>query len=128
MVDAVESAPGAEREVRDFLNQAVADFGPQILSNATVLEGVCDDRLPDYPREANLVVAAARADVCAMLSQQQPSVGADAAVRLTASSLADSLSITPDAAVWVVGEFARAAGYHVSDAASVTMPVAHGID
>jgi hypothetical protein len=84
------------------------------LSNATILEGICEDRLPDFPREANLVVAAARADVSAMLSQQAPSVGVESAIRLTANWLANSLSITPEAAVWVVGEFAQALGFVIA--------------
>jgi hypothetical protein len=42
-------------------------------------------------------------------------VGPDTVVRLTAAALADSRSIDPAAAIWVVGEFARALGYQVSD-------------
>ena len=113
----VGGAPDARAEVREVLTGAVSEFGQNVLSSAPILEGICDDRLPDFPRECNLIVAAARADVRSMLDQQVGSVGADNAVRLTAGTLADSLSITPDAANWVVGEFARALGYSVSDVA-----------
>jgi hypothetical protein len=106
---------GPGGEARSVLRSAVADYGPQILSNAAILEGICEDRLPDSPREASLVSIAARADVAAMLEQQAGGVGPDTAVRLTAAALADSRSIDPAAAIWVVGEFARALGYQVSD-------------
>jgi hypothetical protein len=107
------SGPGGE--ARSVLRSAVAEYGPRVLSNAAILEGICEDRLPDSPREASLVSIAARADVAAMLEQQAGGVGPDTAVRLTAAALADSRSIDPAAAIWVVGEFARALGYQVSD-------------
>jgi uncharacterized protein DUF4190/putative regulator of septum formation len=106
---------GPGGEARSVLRSAVADYGPPVLSNAAILEGICEDRLPDSPREASLVSIAARADVAAMLEQQAGGVGPDTAVRLTAAALADSRSIDPAAAIWVVGEFARALGYQVSD-------------
>ena len=105
--------PGGE--ARGVLRSAVADYGARVLSNAAILEGICEDRLPDSPREASLVSIAARADVSAMLEQQAGGVGPDTAVRLTAAALAESRSIDPAAAIWVVGEFARALGFQVSD-------------
>jgi hypothetical protein len=105
-------------EARAVLQSAVTDFGVKVLSNATILEGICEDRLPDLPREASLIASAARADVVGMLQQQAGGVGPDAAVRLTAGALADSRSLDPAACFWVVREFARALGYPVSDSAT----------
>jgi hypothetical protein len=87
-----------------------------VLSNAPILEGICEDRLPELPREASLIASASRADVVGLLQQQAGGVGPDVAVRLTAGTLADSRSLDPSACVWVVSEFARCLGYTVSDA------------
>jgi hypothetical protein len=105
--------PGGE--ARSVLQSAVADFGAPVLSNPAIVDGICEDRLPEWPREANLISAAARADVAAMLHQQAGGIGPDTAVRLTAGTLADTRSLDPAACVWVVSEFARALGYQVSD-------------
>jgi hypothetical protein len=120
MTDSGPTSQDAQSEVRSTLAGAVAQFGAKVLSNATILEGICEDRLPDFPREANLVVAAARADVSSMLTQQVPSVGAESAIRLTANWLANSLSITSEASAWVVGEFALALGFSVAAPQSVS--------
>jgi hypothetical protein len=105
--------PGGE--ARSVLQSAVADYGARVLSNAAIMDGICEDRLPDWPREASLVSMAVRADVAAMLQQRAGGVGTDTAVRLTAANLAESRSLDPAAAIWVVSEFARVLGYQVSD-------------
>jgi hypothetical protein len=105
--------PGGEARI--VLQSAVADYGARVLSNAAIMDGICEDRLPDWPREASLVSMAVRADVAAMLQQRAGGVGADTAVRLTAANLAESRSLDPAAAIWVVSEFARVLGYQVSD-------------
>lgn len=108
---------------RSVLQSAVADFGARVLSNPAIVDGICDDRLPEWPREASLISTAARADVADLLQQQAGGIGADTAVRLTAGTLAESRSLDPAACVWVVSEFARALGYHVSDGLP---PAGHG--
>ncbi len=105
--------PGGE--ARSVLQSAVADFGVRVLSDPAIVDGICEDRLPEWPREASLISTAARADVADMLQQQAGGIGPDTAVRLTAGTLAESRSLDPAACVWVVGEFARALGYQVSD-------------
>ena len=115
MTEGTGQAIDPSGEARSVLQSAVTDYGARVLSNAAILDGICEDRLPEWPREASLVSMAARADVAAMLQQQAGGVGPDTAVRLTAASLADSTSIDPSAAIWVVGEFARALGYQVSE-------------
>jgi hypothetical protein len=110
-------------EARSVLQSAVADFGPLVLSNPAIVDGICEDRLPEWPREASLISTAARADVAAMLQQQAGGIGADTAVRLTARTLADTRSLDRTACVWVVSEFARALGYQVSEG---LQPAGHG--
>ncbi|HEY6275309.1 MAG TPA: hypothetical protein VIX86_03165 [Streptosporangiaceae bacterium] len=105
--------PGGE--ARGVLQSAVTDYGARVLSNAAIIDGICEDRLPDSPREASLISMAVRADVAAMLQQRAGGVGADTAVRLTAANLAESRSLDPAAAIWVVSEFGRALGYQVSE-------------
>src|SRR5271155_2186563 len=114
MADTGGQEPDPRDQVQAVLQRSVTDFGPAVLSNPTILEGVCEDRLPESPREASLIAAAARFDVASMLTQQVPGVGPDGAVRLTASTLAESRSLDPDACLWVVSEFARAMGHEVS--------------
>ncbi|MGE5134855.1 MAG: hypothetical protein ACM32E_18360 [Gemmatimonadota bacterium] len=114
MSDGLSRSFDPQGEARAVLQSAVTDFGIKVLSNATILEGICEDRLPELPREASLIASAARADVVGMLQQQASGVGPDAAVRLTAGALADSRSLDPAACTWVVREFARALGYPVS--------------
>jgi hypothetical protein len=118
-------------EARSVLQSAVADYGVRVLSNAAIIDGICEDRLPDSPRAASLIGLAAGADVAAMLQQRAGGVGADTAVRLTAANLAESRSLDPAAAIWVVSEFARMLGYQVSDglqpAAGPAAPAAAGI-
>ncbi|HEX9031669.1 MAG TPA: hypothetical protein VF834_07460, partial [Streptosporangiaceae bacterium] len=97
-------------EARSVLRQTVADYGTTVLSNPAIIDGICEDRLPDWPREASLISVAARTDVAAML-QQADAVDAGTAVRLTAATLAETRSLDPAACVWVVSEFARALGY-----------------
>lgn len=116
-------------EARGVLRSAVAEYGPQVLSSVMLLEGLCADGLPDWPREASLITSAARADVASMIQQQAGTVGPDNAVRLTATMLADTRSYDPAACIWVVSEFARILGYQVSpglqptSAGDITPPV-----
>jgi hypothetical protein len=114
MTEGTGQAIDPSGEARSVLQSAVTDYGARVLSNAAVMDGICEDRLPDWPREASLVSMAVRADVAAMLQQRAGGVGADTAVRLTAANLAESRSLDPAAAIWVVSEFARVLGYQVS--------------
>jgi hypothetical protein len=115
MTEGAGQAIDPSGEAHTVLQSAVADYGARVLSNAAIIDGICEDRLPDWPREASLVSMAARADVAAMLQQRAGGVGADTAVRLTAANLAESRSLDPAAAIWVVSEFARVLGYQVSE-------------
>jgi hypothetical protein len=129
MTEGTGQAIDPSGEARNVIQSAVADYGARVLSNAAIMDGICEDRLPDWPREASLVSMAVRADVAAMLQQRAGGVGADTAVRLTAANLAESRSLDPAAAIWVASEFARALGYQVSDglqpATGPAAPAAH---
>ncbi|MHB8246609.1 MAG: hypothetical protein ACYDGN_14920 [Acidimicrobiales bacterium] len=101
-------------EARGVLQDAVSNYGPQVLDNVDLIEGICADQLSDWPREASLIVSAAGENVAAKLAEQIVSIGPDTAVRLSASTLADSRSLDPFACQWVVSEVARALGHEVS--------------
>ena len=97
-------------EARRALRAAVAEHGPQALSNAVIMDRICQARLSDLPGEAILIGSAARADVPAMLREQIPRLGNYGAIRSVAASLAQAHSLDTAASVWVVREFARALG------------------
>jgi len=105
-----------------MLQFAIDTYGQRVLSNPVIIEGICEDKLPDCPREASLIANAAKADVVTMLSQQVGGVGPDTAVRLTAATLAESRSLDPAGCLWVVSEFARTLGYEVSENLEPTVP------
>src|SRR5215813_12067668 len=102
-------------EAREALNSAVTNYGPRILQNPQILGNVVTDLLPDLPREQNLLIAAAEADVATDLSQHIRSQNLEpgTAVQLAAHALAGKKSIDPAASVWVTTEYAKALGYDV---------------
>ena len=122
MSDAGANNLEGRADARSVVQFAVNTYGQRVLSNPVLIEGICEDKLPNSPREASLITYAAKADVTAMLSQQVGGVGPDAAVRLTAATLAQSRSLDPAGCVWVVGEFARSLGYEVSEDLEPTAP------
>ena len=98
-------------EARRALQAAMAEHGPQALSNAVIMDRICRDRLAGLPGEAILIGSAARSDVPVMLRQQVASLGVDAAIQSAAATLAEAQALDAAACVWVVGEFAQALGY-----------------
>ncbi len=96
----------------------VGDYGAGVLSNPTMLANLCADEELDHDarREANLIVEAARDDVRALLEQQARAVGPDGAVELTALTMAEQRSLEPEAARWVVREFALVMGLQLGAA------------
>jgi len=102
-------------EAREALTSAVTNYGPRILQNPQILGNVVTDLLPDLPREQNLLIAAAEADVAADLSQhiRNQNLEPGTAVQLAAHALAGRKSIDPAASMWVTTEYAKALGYDV---------------
>ena len=105
----------AQGEARDALNSAVADFGPRVLSDPRMLGSRMSDLLPDLPKERQLLVTAAEADVAGELTRhiQEQHLDPNTAVQLVAGSLTDRKSIDPASSMWVATRYAQALGYPV---------------
>jgi hypothetical protein len=100
--------PGGQ--ARRALHAAVAEHGPEALSNAVIMDGICQERLGDLPGEAILIGSAARIDVPALLRDLIPKMGNYGAIQSVAATLAETHGLDNAACVWVVREFARALG------------------
>jgi hypothetical protein len=111
-------------EAARALHAAVEDYGTRALSNPQVLTNLFKDLLPTLPREASLLVQASEAGVPDLLvghvGQQIPP---DAAVQLTAATLAQRRALDPAACCWAAAQFATALGYQV-EVPPATAPVA----
>ncbi len=105
-------------EARDALNTAVTDYGPRVLSDSRILANVVTDLLPDLPRERNLLVTGAEADVAGELRRhvEEQHISPDTAVQMVAGTLSERRAIEPDASMWIAAEYARALGYPVRPA------------
>ena len=95
-------------DARRALQAVVAEQGPEALSNAVIMDGMCQARLRNLPGEAILIVSAARTDVPALLRDVIPSLGNYGAIQSAAATLAEAHGLDTAACVWVVREFARA--------------------
>jgi len=97
-------------EARRALLEAVAEHGPQALSDATIMDNLCRNRLAALPGESILIVSAARADVPALLRNEIPELGNYGAIQSVAATLARASDLDNAASLWVVREFARTLG------------------
>jgi hypothetical protein len=98
-------------DARRALQEAVAEHGPEVLSNAAVMDNVCRDHLAGLPGESILIGDAARTNVPALLSDLIPQLGNYGAIQSAAAALAGEHNLDMAASLWVVREFARALGY-----------------
>ena len=96
---------------RRALEAAVAQYGPQALSNPAIMDGICRDRLSQLPGEAILIGSAARTDVPALLRARMAGEGTYGAIQSVATTLAEAHALDPAGCVWVVREYARALGF-----------------
>jgi Fibronectin type III domain len=114
----------AQGEAREALSSAVADFGQRVLSDPRMIRSRMSDLLPDLPRERDLFVTAAEADVAGELTQhvQEQRLDPDTAVQLVSRSLTDRKSIDPASSTWVTTEYAQALGYRVRPEAPLAPP------
>ncbi|MGH3257202.1 MAG: hypothetical protein ACRDOU_17705 [Streptosporangiaceae bacterium] len=105
----------AQGEARDALSSVVADFGPRVLSDPRMLGSRMSDLLPDLPKERQLLLTAAEADVAGELRRhvQEQHLDPNTAVQLVARSLTDRQSIDPTSSMWVATQYAQALGYPV---------------
>jgi hypothetical protein len=105
----------AERlvEVRAALQQIVAapDRGQAALSNPGLMSNLLKDLLPDAPLEKTVLVAASENRLAEtignLIAQHMP---ADAAIRMSADSLAANTGMTIESCVWASAEIAAALG------------------
>jgi hypothetical protein len=97
-------------DARRVLQDAVASHGPEVLSDATVMDHLSRTQLAALPGESILIVSAARADVPALLRDAIPQFGNYGAIQSVATTLARASDLDGAASLWVVREFARALG------------------
>ena len=97
-------------DARRTLQDAVASHGPEVLSDATVMDHLSRTQLAALPGESILIVSAARADVPALLRDAIPQFGNYGAIQSVATTLARASDLDGAASLWVVREFARALG------------------
>jgi hypothetical protein len=97
-------------DARRTLQDAVTSHGPEVLSDATVMEHLCRTQLTALPGECILIVSAARSDVPALLRDVIPQYGNYGAIQSVATTLAQASDLDGAASLWVVREFARALG------------------
>ncbi len=113
-------------QARRALQGIVRDpqYGVAALSQPAVMSNLLKDFLPDEPREAGLLVAAAQADLAGSL-RGYLAQGLDpaTAVSLTASAFVSSSSHTQEAGQWVVTELALALGVDPSRTAQAAAPL-----
>lgn len=102
-------------ESLEVLQIAMSRFGIKALSDSSILEGICEDRLSDYPKESSLIITAAKSDISTLLQQQATAVGITDAIKLAADSLTVKSSISREASLWVVSQFARVLGYDITE-------------
>lgn len=98
-------------DARAALREIVAHYGPDTLSDPAAMSNLLKDLLPDNPRVARVLVAAAE-DRIADVLRDHLAQGLDGptAARLAASTLASATMFTPDVCHWVVAEIAAAMG------------------
>jgi hypothetical protein len=97
-------------DARRALQDAVTSHGPEVLSDATVMDHLCRTQLTALPGECILIVSAARSDVPALLRDAIPQYGNYGAIQSVATILAQASDLDGAASLWVVREFARALG------------------
>jgi len=116
-------------DARDAVATAVRDYGTDVLSNPTLLDNLFKDLLPDSPREASVLVAAAEAGVASLLADQvRAQMDPATAVRLTAATLGERRALDPGACQWAAATFARALGYDVGPGGSASAPPSSGTE
>jgi hypothetical protein len=101
------------QDVREALRVIVSDpgHGPAALSNSQMMSNLLKDLLPDSPREKNLLVAAAEANLAGMMRDHvNQGIDGPSAVRLAAASFGASTHFTDGACSWVATELAVALG------------------
>jgi hypothetical protein len=96
-------------QTRLALRTIVTEHGPEMLSRPRALSNLLADLLPDAPRIARILVAAAEDHVAEELIEHATTgMDPETATRMAASAFADTTMFPPDVCAWVVGEIALA--------------------
>src|SRR5215469_6512765 len=112
-------------EARAALRVIVSDphYGVPALSNPQIVFNLVKDLLPDSPREANVLIAAAEARVAGLLvDYARQGMDPGTAGHLVTAYFAHRTSLTPDACNWAVSELAIALGLSPYGFGSLTAP------
>lgn len=110
-----DSPYGSEGAARQALSDILRDFGETGLDNDRLVNVVLPDLLPESPREASLLRAAASVGVAGLLrARLAQGMGIEAAVRDVAAMVIDRHAIEHEAGLWVVTAYANALGYELS--------------
>ena len=121
-----DGTSGDTDEVRAALASIVADpdYGARALSSKRTMESLLKDLLPDRPRDAAILVAAAEHGLAASLSERVEQEGMDAgmAVRLVAASFGRATAFTPEACRWAATELAGALGMDTATTSAAPLP------
>jgi FHA domain len=98
-------------QARLALRTIVAEYGPDMLSRPRALANLLADLLPDAPRIARILVAAAEDHVADDLREHTADgMDIETAARLVAATFTSATLIAADACTWAVAEFALAIG------------------
>jgi Nitrate and nitrite sensing len=101
-------------EARAALRAIVSDphYGVAALSSPQVMSSLLKDLLPDAPREAGVLLAAAEVGLANTLVEYHgQGMDLGTASALAVESFASRTAFTPDACHWVVSELTTAAGF-----------------
>ena len=101
----------ANGQARTALRSIAQDYGPPALSNPEFLNSLLRDMIPDSPREASVLVAAAEANVAGILQERTAQrISTDAAVAQAVAALEERTALAQDACQWAVRQLAEALG------------------
>jgi hypothetical protein len=107
------------------LQTVVADYGAAALSDAQFMNNVLRDLLPDEPREASVLVAAAEANVGGIIGDRVAQhISPGAAIAQAAAVLGERTALTQDACQWAASLTARAMGLLQAPGMDATASVA----
>ena len=103
-------------QARTALRAIAKDYGSAALSNPEFMNSLLRDMIPDSPKEANILVAAADANVAGILRERAAQhVSTAAAIAQAAVTLEERTALAPDACQW--------AAYHLAEALDMPKPV-----
>jgi len=101
----------ANGQARTAVRSIAQDYGPAALSNPEFLNSLLRDMIPDSPREASVLVAAAEANVAGILQERTAQrISTDAAVAQAVAALEERTALAQDACQWAVRQLAEALG------------------